>query len=135
VPDNAANYRMLHTMIRVLDLDKSLAFYTGPMGMKLLRKRDVPDGKYSLAFVGYGEEPEHCVVELTHNWDQAKPYELGSGFGHLAIGVPDVYGVCDEITKAGGKVTRAPGPVKFGTTVIAFVEDPDGDTIELSARK
>ncbi len=125
----AANYRMLHTMIRVRDLDKSLAFYTGPMGMKLLRKRDVPDGKYSLAFVGYGDEPEHCVVELTYNWDQEKPYELGTGFGHLAIGVPDAY------TKAGGKVTRPAGPVKFGTTVIAFVEDPDGYKIELIERK
>ena len=133
--DGASNYRMLHTMIRVKDLDTSLAFYTGPMGMKLLRKRDVPDGKYSLAFVGYGEEPEHCVVELTHNWDQATPYEIGTGFGHLAVGVPDVYGLCEGISKAGGKVTRAPGPVKFGTTVIAFVEDPDGYKIELIERK
>lgn len=95
----------------------------------------MPDGKYSLAFVGYGEEPEHCVVELTHNWGQEKPYEIGTGFGHLAIGVPDVYGVCDQVTKTGGKVTRAPGPVKFGTTVIAFVEDPDGYKIELIERK
>ena len=135
MPDTASNYRMLHTMIRVLDLDRSLAFYTGPMGMKLLRKRDVPEGKYTLAFVGYGDETEHCAVELTHNWDQAAPYELGSGFGHLAVGVPDVYGVCEQVTKAGGKVTRAPGPVKFGTTVIAFVEDPDGYKIELIERK
>lgn len=135
MPDAAANYRMLHTMIRVMDLDKSLAFYTGPMGMKLLRKRDVPDGKYSLAFVGYGDEPEHAVVELTHNWGQEKPYELGTGFGHLAVGVPDVKGVCDQVAQAGGKVTRAPGPVKFGTTVIAFVEDPDGYKIELIERK
>jgi lactoylglutathione lyase len=135
MPDTAANYRMLHTMIRVKDLDKSLAFYTGPMGMQLLRKRDVPDGKYSLAFVGYGDETEHCVVELTYNWDQEKPYEIGTGFGHLAVGVPDVYGLCDQVTKAGGKVTRAPGPVKFGTTVIAFVEDPDGYKIELIERK
>lgn len=94
MPDS--NYRMLHTMIRVMDLDKSLAFYTGPMGMKMLRKRDVPEGKYSLAFVGYGEEKDHAVVELTHNWGQEKPYELGTGFGHLAVGVPDVYKVCDE---------------------------------------
>lgn len=135
MPDTATNYRMLHTMIRVLDLDKSLAFYTGPMGMKLLRRRDVPDGKYSLAFVGYGEEPEHCVVELTYNWDQKTPYEIGGGFGHFAVGVPDVYGLCEGIAKAGGKVTRAPGPVKFGTTVIAFVEDPDGYKIELIERK
>lgn len=135
MPDTAASYRMLHTMIRVMDLDKSLVFYTGPMGMKLLRKRDVPEGKYSLAFVGYGEEKDQAVVELTHNWGQEKPYELGTGFGHLAVGVPDVYKVCEEITKAGGKVTRAPGPVKFGTTVIAFVEDPDGYKIELIERK
>ena len=133
MPDTS--YRMLHTMIRVMDLDKSLAFYTGPMGMKMLRKRDVPEGKYSLAFVGYGEEKDHAVVELTHNWGQEKPYELGTGFGHLAVGVPDVYKVCDEVTKAGGRVTRAPGPVKFGTTVIAFVEDPDGYKIELIERK
>lgn len=132
---SASTFRMLHTMIRVADLDKSLAFYTGPMGMTLLRKRDVPEGKYSLAFVGYGDEKEHCAVELTHNWDQQNPYELGTGFGHLAIGVPDVYKVCDETAKAGGKVTRAPGPVKFGTTVIAFVEDPDGYKIELIERK
>ena len=131
----AASYRMLHTMIRVIDLDKSLAFYTGPLGMKLLRRRDVPDGKYSLAFVGYGDEPEHCVIELTYNWDQRNPYEIGSGFGHLAIGVPDVHGLCDGVAAAGGKVTRAPGPVKFGTTVIAFVEDPDGYKIELIERR
>jgi beta-hydroxyacyl-ACP dehydratase FabZ/lactoylglutathione lyase len=135
MPDTQSNFRMLHTMIRVMDLDRSLAFYTGPMGMKLLRRRDVPDGKYSLAFVGYGDEPEHCVVELTHNWDQPNPYELGTGFGHLAIGVPDVYKLCEDVTKAGGKVTRPAGPVKFGTTVIAFVEDPDGYKIELIERK
>lgn len=135
MPDTAASYRMLHTMIRVMDLDKSLAFYTGPMGMKLLRKRDVPEGKYSLAFVGYGEEKDQAVVELTHNWGQERPYELGTGFGHLAVGVPDVRKVCEEVMKAGGKVTRAPGPVKFGTTVIAFVEDPDGYKIELIERK
>ncbi len=130
----AAGARMLHTMIRVHDLDKSLAFYTGPMGMKLLRKREVPEGKYTLAFVGYADEKEQAVVELTYNWDH-EPYKLGDGFGHLAVGVPDVYGMCEEITKAGGKVTRAPGPVKFGTTVIAFVEDPDGYKIELIERK
>jgi lactoylglutathione lyase len=135
MPDTAANYRMLHTMIRVRDLDKSLAFYTGPMAMKLLRKRDVPAGKYTLAFVGYGDESEHCAVELTHNWGQEKPYELGTGFGHLAVGVPDVYGMCEQVTKAGGKVTRPAGPVQFGTTVIAFVEDPDGYKIELIERK
>ncbi len=133
--DGAANYRMLHTMIRVMDLDKSLAFYTGAMGMKILRKRDVPEGKYTLAFVGYDDESSQAVVELTYNWDQAKPYEIGTGFGHLAVGVPDVKGVCDQVAKAGGKITRPPGPVKFGTTVIAFVEDPDGYKIELIERK
>ena len=134
MPDTATNARMLHTMLRVHDLDKSLAFYTGPMGMKLLRKRDVPEGKYTLAFVGYGDEKEHCVVELTYNYGH-EPYELGSGFGHLAVGVPDVKQVCDHVVQKGGKVTRAPGPVKFGTTVIAFVEDPDGYKIELIERK
>ncbi|MFO1080719.1 MAG: lactoylglutathione lyase [Reyranellaceae bacterium] len=135
MPDTASSYRMLHTMIRVKDLDKSLAFYTGPMGMRLLRKREVPEGKYTLAFVGYAEEKEQAAVELTYNWDQEKPYDLGSGFGHLAVGVPDVYGLCEQVAKAGGKITRAPGPVKFGTTVIAFVEDPDGYKIELIERK
>ncbi len=126
--------RMLHTMIRVHDLDKSIAFYTGPMGMKLLRKREVPEGKYTLAFVGYADEKEQAVIELTYNWGH-EPYKLGDAFGHLAVGVPDVYGMCEQVTKAGGKVTRAPGPVKFGTTVIAFVEDPDGYKIELIERK
>ena len=128
-----AEARMLHTMIPVHDLDKSIAFYTGPMGMKLLRKREVPEGKYTLAFVGYADEKEQAVIELTYNWDH-EPYKLGDGFGHLAVGVPDVYGMCEQVTKAGGKVTRAPGPVKFGTTVIAFVEDPDGYKIELIER-
>ena len=135
MPDTGANHRMLHTMLRVQDLDKSLAFYTGPMGMKMLRKREVPEGKYTLAFVGYDDETSQAVVELTYNWDQAKPYEIGSGFGHLAVGVPDVKQVCEHVTQKGGKVTRAPGPVKFGTTVIAFVEDPDGYKIELIERK
>ena len=134
MPDSAANYRMLHTMIRVKDLDKSLAFYTGPMGMKLLRKRDVPDGKYSLAFVGYGDEKEATVVELTHNWDRTEPYDLGSAFGHLAIGVGDIYGICEKLAAAGVKVPRPAGPVKGGTTVIAFIEDPDGYKIELIDR-
>jgi lactoylglutathione lyase len=133
--EGAANYRMLHTMIRVMNLDKSLAFYTGAMGMKVLRKREVPEGKYTLAFVGYEDESSQAVVELTYNWDQAKPYDIGTGFGHLAVGVPDVKGVCDQVAKAGGKITRPPGPVKFGTTVIAFVEDPDGYKIELIERK
>lgn len=121
----------LHTMIRVKDLDRSVAFYTGPLGMKELRRREVPEGKYTLVFVGYGDGPE---VELTYNWDQAQPYEIGSGFGHLAVGMPDVYGACERMRGQGVKITREPGPVKFGTTVIAFVEDPDGYKVELIQR-
>lgn len=126
--------RMLHTMIRVQDLDRSVAFYTGPMGMKELRRREVPEGRYTLAFVGYGDEQSQAVVELTYNWDQAQPYDLGSGFGHLAVGLSDIKTACERVRAAGGKVTREPGPVKFGTTVIAFVEDPDGYKIELIER-
>lgn len=133
--DGAANYRMLHTMIRVMNLDKSLAFYTNAMGMKVLRKREVPEGKYTLAFVGYDDEASQAVVELTYNWDQQKPYEIGTGFGHLAISVPDAAAACAAIKEAGGKVTREAGPVKFGTTIIAFVEDPDGYKIELIERR
>lgn len=121
----------LHTMIRVKDLDRSVAFYTGPLGMKELRRREVPEGKYTLVFVGYGDGPE---VELTYNWDQAQPYEIGGGFGHLAVGVPDVYAACERMRGEGVTITREPGPVKFGTTVIAFVEDPDGYKIELIQR-
>jgi lactoylglutathione lyase len=128
-------YRFLHTMIRVRDLEASLAFYTGLLGMKLLRRRDYPDGKFTLAFVGFGEEADHTVVELTHNWGRAEPYALGEGFGHLALGVPDIYKACDELKAAGVKITRPPGPMKHGTTVIAFVEDPDGYKIELIERR
>ena len=126
--------RMLHTMIRVFDLDKSVDFYTRLLGMGLLRKRDVPEGRYSLAFVGYGDEADSTVIELTYNWDQKEPYALGTAFGHLAIGVPDVYATCERLAKEGVKITRPPGPVKFGTTVIAFIEDPDGYKIELIQR-
>jgi len=126
--------RLLHTMIRVKDLDKSLDFYTRCLGMKLLRKSDYPDGKFTLAFVGYGDESDSTVVELTHNWDQAEPYALGSGFGHLAIGVPDIYGACTAMEQDGVKIVRPPGPMKHGKTVIAFVEDPDGYKIELIER-
>ena len=132
--EGAVESRMLHTMVRVFNLEKSVDFYTRLLGMKLLRKRDVPEGKYSLAFVGYGDEAGSTVVELTYNWDQKEPYAIGTGFGHLAIGVPDVYAACEKLGKAGVKITRAPGPVKFGTTVIAFVEDPDGYKIELIQR-
>jgi lactoylglutathione lyase len=121
--------QLLHTMIRVVDLDKSIDFYTNVLGMKLLRRKDYPDGKFTLAFVGYGDESSHAVIELTHNWE-TKSYELGNGFGHIAIGLPDVYKACDAVKSKGGKVTREPGPMKFGGSVIAFVEDPDGYKIE-----
>lgn len=122
--------RLLHTMIRVGDLERSLRFYTEVLGMRLLRRKDYPDGKFTLAFVGYGEEAEHAVIELTYNWGVDK-YELGNAFGHIAIGVRDIYATCDEIKTRGGKVTREPGPMKHGSTVIAFVEDPDGYKLEL----
>ena len=126
--------RLLHTMIRVKDLDKSLDFYTGLLGMKLLRKRDYPTGKFTLAFVGYGEETDSTVIELTHNWDQAEPYNLGNAFGHLAVGVPDVYKTCEGLAAAGVKIPRPPGPMAHGGSVIAFIEDPDGYRIELIQR-
>ena len=122
--------RVLHTMIRVGDLERSLKFYTGVLGMKLLRRKDYPDGKFTLAFVGYGPETEHAAIELTYNWGTNK-YDLGSGFGHVALEVDDAYRACEEIKKRGGRVTRAAGPMKHGSTVIAFVEDPDGYKIEL----
>ena len=121
--------RMLHTMLRVGDLDRSLAFYTGVLGMQVLRRRDYPDGKFTLAFVGYGAETDHTVIELTHNWGVEK-YELGTAYGHIAIEVDDAFKACEEVRKRGGKVTREAGPMKHGTTVIAFVEDPDGYKIE-----
>ena len=126
--------RFLHTMIRVGDLQRSIDFYTKVLGMRVLRQRDVPDGKYTLAFVGYGEESGNTVIELTYNYGTEK-YDLGSAFGHLAIEVPDAVKACDGVRAGGGKVTREPGPVKFGTTMIAFVEDPDGYKIEFIERK
>ena len=126
--------RFLHTMLRVRDLDRSLQFYTGLLGMKELRRTDVPGGRYTLAFVGYGDESSSSVIELTYNWDQAEPYVLGTAFGHLAVGMPDVYAACDALKKGGAKITREAGPVQHGTTVIAFVEDPDGYKIELVQR-
>ncbi len=122
--------RMLHTMLRVSNLDASLKFYCDIMGMRLLRKMDVEAGRFTLAFVGYGEETESTVLELTHNWD-TDSYEHGDAYGHIAIGVDDVYAACDAIRAAGGKVVRDAGPMKGGTTVIAFVEDPDGYKVEL----
>ena len=126
--------RFLHTMIRVLDLDKSLDFYSRLLGMKVLRKRDYPTGKFTLAFVGYGDETDATVIELTHNWDQKEPYALGSAFGHLAIGVPDVYKSCEKLAAAGVKIPRPAGPMAHGGSVIAFIEDPDGYRIELVER-
>ncbi|MBR0650396.1 lactoylglutathione lyase [Roseomonas terrae] len=127
--------RFLHTMIRVGDLDRSVKFYTDLLGMKELRRRDVPDGKYTLAFLGYGEgnAEGQGEIELTYNYGVEK-YEQGTAFGHLAVGVPDVAGACEKVRTGGGKVTREAGPVKFGTTIIAFVEDPDGYKIELIQR-
>jgi lactoylglutathione lyase len=122
--------RILHTMIRVGDLDASLHFYTDVLGMKLLRKKDYESGRFTLAFVGYGDESSAAVLELTHNWD-TKSYDLGNAFGHVAIGTDDIYATCDAIRAAGGKIVREPGPMKHGTTVIAFVEDPNGYKIEL----
>jgi len=126
--------RLLHTMLRVGDLERSIAFYTDALGMKLLRRKDYPGGRFTLAFVGYGDESETAVIELTHNWDTGS-YDLGNGFGHIAIGVADIYATCERIRAAGGEITRQPGPMKHGSTVIAFVKDPDGYQIELIETK
>lgn len=126
--------RLLHTMLRVGDLNKSIDFYTQLLGMRLLRQSENQEYKYTLAFLGYGDESENTVLELTYNWDQDS-YDMGTAFGHLAIGVEDIYQVCDEISAKGGDVYRAPGPVKGGKTVIAFVRDPDGYAIELIQQK
>jgi lactoylglutathione lyase len=125
--------RILHTMLRVGDLDRSLKFYTEVLGMKLLRRKDYPDGKFTLAFVGYADESETAVLELTHNWGVEK-YELGNAYGHIALEVADAYRACEDVRQRGGKVTREAGPMKHGTTVIAFVEDPDGYKIEFIQR-
>ena len=117
-------------MLRVGDLERSIAFYTDILGMRLLRRKDYPGGRFTLAFVGYGDESDHTVLELTHNWDTSS-YDIGSGYGHIALGVDDIVGVCDQIRAKGGKVVREPGPMKNGTTVIALVEDPDGYKVEL----
>ncbi|WP_047396807.1 MULTISPECIES: lactoylglutathione lyase [Chitinibacter] len=121
--------RMLHTMLRVGDLERSIAFYTEVLGMQLLRRKDYPEGRFTLAFVGYGDEASHTVLELTHNWDTSS-YELGTGYGHIALETDDIYATCEAVRAKGGKVSREPGPMKHGTTVIAFVEDPDGYKIE-----
>ena len=122
--------RMLHTMLRVGNLDRSLGFYCDVLGMKLLRKHDFPGGKFTLAFVGYGDESSHTVLELTHNWDTEK-YDLGNAYGHVALGVEDIYAACKELKAKGAKVVREPGPMAHGSTHIAFIEDPDGYKVEL----
>ena len=126
--------RILHTMLRVGNLQDSIQFYTDVLGMKLLRQKDYPDGKFTLAFVGYGEESELTVIELTHNWD-TEQYDIGTGFGHLALEVDDVYQATDDIRQRGGKIIRDAGPMNAGSTIIAFVEDPDGYQIELIGKK
>ena len=126
--------RLLHTMLRVMDLDRSVNFYTGLLGMKELRRSENASQRYTLAFVGYGDEGTNSVLELTHNWDQAEPYAIGTAYGHIALGVPDVAAACETLRAGGAKVTREAGPVKGGTTVIAFIEDPDGYKVELVQR-
>lgn len=126
--------RLLHTMLRVGNLQRSIDFYTGVLGMRLLRQKDYPDGKFTLAFVDYGDETDNAVIELTYNWD-TDHYELGTGYGHIAIEVDDVYEAVEELRNRGGKVIRDAGPMNAGTTIIAFIEDPDGYPIELIGRK
>lgn len=126
--------RILHTMLRVVDLTKSIEFYTEVLGMKLLRQKDYPEGKFTLAFVGYGVESEQAVIELTHNWETDN-YEIGNAFGHIAIEVDDVYKACETMKKNGGEIIRDAGPMNAGTTIIAFIKDPDGYEIELIGKK
>lgn len=126
--------RILHTMLRVGDLERSIKFYTEVLGMKLLRQKDYPDGKFTLAFVGYGEEKDNTVIEMTYNWG-VDSYDLGGGFGHIALEVDDVYKATEDIRNLGGKIIRDAGPMNAGTTIIAFVEDPDGYQIELIGKK
>ena len=126
--------RILHTMLRVGNLDQSIAFYTEILGMQLLRRQDYPEGRFTLAFVGYGSEDKEAVLELTHNWDTTG-YDLGNAYGHIALAVPDATAACAGIKQRGGKVVREAGPMKHGTTIIAFVEDPDGYKVELIQRE
>lgn len=126
--------RILHTMIRVGDLERSIAFYTDVLGMRVLRRKEYPDGRFTNVFVGYQDEQEGAALELTYNWDTAA-YDLGTGYGHIALAVDDVYAACERIRARGGRITREPGPMKHGTTVLAFVEDPDGYKIELLGSK
>ena len=127
-------FKYLHTMIRVMDLDKSIGFYTKFFNMQLIRKNDFPGGKFSLAFLGYGPESNNTVLELTYNWDQTEVYDKGNGWGHIAIGVEDIYNLCDDLENSGLEIIRKPGPMKHGTTLIAFIKDPDGYSIELIER-
>ena len=126
--------RMLHTMLRVKDLDKSIHFYTKILGMSLLRQHNFESGRFTLAFVGYGSEETDAVLELTFNWDETSGYELGRGYGHIALGIPDIYSTCEQLREAGAKIIREPGPMKHGSTIIAFIEDPDGYQVELIER-
>ena len=128
-----SSMRMLHTMLRVGDLERSIRFYTEVLGMQLLRRKDYPSGRFTLAFVGYGDERDNTVLELTHNWD-TEEYALGDGYGHIALGLDDIYSACTAIAEKGGRVVREPGPMKHGNTVIAFVADPDGYKVELIQR-
>ena len=128
---DSTEFQMLHTMLRVRDLDKSIDFYTKFLGMTLLRKREVPEAKYTNVFVGYGPEDTHAVLELTYNWEQDEDYEIGTAYGHIALGVRGIYDICDKLETAGVNIPRKPGPVKHGTTHIAFIEDPDGYKIEI----
>ena len=128
---DGSKFQLMHTMLRVKDLEKSIDFYTNLLGMTLLNKLDFPEGKFTLAFIGYGPEETHSVIVLTYNWDQTEPYNLGDGYGHIALGVRDIHGVCAALEKAGANIPRKPGPMKHGTTEIAFIDDPDGYKVEL----
>jgi len=128
-------FHFLHTMVRVRDLDKSIDFYTRLLGMRLLRRADFEGGRFTLVYLGYGDEVDHTAIELTHNWDQTEPYELGTAFGHFAVAVEDVHAACAKYEAEGVRIPRAPGPMKHGSTVIAFIEDPDGYKIELIEKK
>lgn len=131
----SAQFKMLHTMIRVKDLEKSIRFYCDYFKMQLIRRKEYPGGKFTLAFVGYGDEENNTVLELTHNWEREEEYDLGNGFGHIALGVPDIYKTCDALEKAGLEIPRPPGPMKHGGSIIAFIKDPDGYMIELIEKK
>lgn len=130
--DDITQYRLSHTMLRTRDLKRSLDFYTGLLGMKVLRQTEYPDGKFTNTFIGYGAEVDHTTIELTYNWDRSEPYPTGEAFGHIAIEVPDVYATCERLARNGVKIVRPAGPMKHGSRVIAFVEDPDGYKVELN---